>query len=124
MFIPTATNAVSSAQINGCFYAVIDYDDANVLSVNTDYLQYDTFRESLLPVATQGIKKIKFVPRLAAAVYGGGAFSSYANQVSWLDVASPSVEHYGVKVGLAATPATTIGYQVVARFTLEFRHSR
>lgn len=124
LFVPTATESVSTTPINGCFFAVIDYDDATSLSTNTDYLQYDTFQQQLLVMPASSVKKIKLRPRLATAVYGGGAFTSYANTVSWLDVASPSVEHYGVKVGLAATPVTTIGYQVLARYELEFKHAR
>jgi len=103
---------------------VVDFDDGNLLSTNTDYLQYETFKERLLVMPSHVVKKVPLKPRIAAAAYAGGVFNSYMNTTGWLDVASPSVEHYGVKVGLAQTPTTTISYQVMARFSLAFKNPR
>jgi len=102
-------------------YIVKDYDDANLLASNTDYLQYQNCK-IVNPVSR--VRKVSLRPRIANATYGGGAFTSYSNMPAmWLDVASPSVEHYGVKIGTSAT-TVVINYQVVAKFVLEFKNPR
>jgi len=120
-FICNMTQGIPSAANLGAMYVVKDFDDANLLSVNTDYLQYANCRVYNPLCRT---RKVSIRPRIAVASYGGGAFTSYANQPStFLDVASPSVEHYGIKVGFSAT-TVVISYQVVAQFQLEFKNPR
>jgi len=121
MLIPNQTESIPSAANFGLMFRVIDYDDANLLTANTDYMQYQNCQ--LHPVVFPGIMEIPVVPRIASAVYGGGAFTSYGNTEMWLDVASPSVEHYGVKLGISQT-TVSVAFQVVAKFELEFRNPR
>lgn len=73
---------------------VIDYDDANVLTAESQYLEYEKYKINRLD------KPVKFYipkPRFAIAAYSG-AFTSYATKTGWVDCASPSVEHYGYKM--------------------------
>jgi len=121
MLISSTSQSIPSSVNSGCLYVVKDYDDASLLSLNTDYLQYQNCRV-LNPVSRT--IKVELKPRMAVATYAGGAFTSYANQPStFIDAASPSVEHYGVKIGISATTAV-ITYQVVAHYTLEFKNPR
>jgi hypothetical protein len=60
---------------------------------------------------------------VSTALYAG-SFTSFGNVSSpWIDMASPNVEHYGVKIGM--TPTDTIyRWDTRARFHLEVRCSR
>jgi len=121
VLVANTTESIPSATNNGAMYIVKDFDDANLLASNTDYLQYQNCKV-VSPLFH--IKKITIAPRVAVATYGGGAFTSYANNAApWLDVASPSVEHYAIKIGTTATTVQIV-YQVMARFSLEFKNPR
>ncbi len=87
--------ANSSSGFYSPFYSVIDYDDYNVAAGLTDLLQYQT----LMVTQSNAVHTRTFTPRLATAAYGGVAFTSYANSSAWtwIDVASPTVNYYGLK---------------------------
>lgn len=116
------TGASSSKLIPGITSA-LDYDDANN-TVITSLIQYDTCVQS--PPNT-GVART-LIPRMALAAYGGNTFSGYANvEPQWIDIATPAVEHYGVKWGI---PAGAVGqtdllaFQVNVTYFWEFRASR
>lgn len=107
-------------------YTAIDYDDNNAAASLGAMNEYRTNR-----IATWNQRFTRsFKPRAAAAVYGSGAFTSYAqvpgNQ--WMDCASPSVAHYGLKYGItyANTAQTTQLQSWTVRFVyyLDFRYAR
>jgi len=110
----------ASGGVAGNFITALDYDDAT----STTYSmleQYDTAHHTPAYVA----QSRTLTPRLAVAVYAG-AFTSFANQRSWLDINSPSVQHYGVKYACTnnnSAVATTI-YNVIALYTVAFRAVR
>lgn len=59
-------------------------------------------------------------PHVAVAAYSG-TFTSYANTpASWIDCASPSVQHFGIKIGAGAT-SVAITYQCTFRILAAFR---
>lgn len=70
-----------------------DYDDGTALSSLNDYLQYPNHKVYRMD---KPVIKTFFRPKSALAVYSG-AFTSYARNNNWIDVGSPSVEHYGLK---------------------------
>jgi len=92
-------------------FSVIDYDDANALSVGSDYLSYTNC------ITTPGFMGHyrKFVPRMAIAAYGSGVFTSYANEgPQWIDAGTTAVAHYGLKVGVGVIG--NVGAQVYDMF--------
>ncbi len=107
-------------------YTAIDYDDNNAAASLGAMNEY---RTNKICTWNQRCKR-SFTPRAAAAVYGSGAFTSYAQVPAnqWMDCASPSVAHYGLKWGItfANTAQTTQLQTWTVRFTyyLAFRYSR
>lgn len=99
------------------FYSVIDYDDANNLSSIPAVVQYTNL---VCSPHTNGHYR-KFTPHIAGAVYSG-AFTSFANRrPEWIDVASPNVQHYGLKCASDST-STTVPIQVMTRIWIQFRN--
>jgi len=63
----------------------------------------------------------KFKPHMAVAVYSG-TFTSFANEpAAWIDIASPNVQHYGVKTSLTSNSTTPVSINVVLRAVISFR---
>jgi len=101
-------------------YCVIDYDDASALG-SAGAAQGYTNCVVLEP--GESLERV-FVPQCALAAYSG-AFTSYATvKRQWLDAASSSVQHYGVKLWI---PADTAGqtqhqsWQVIIEMFIEVR---
>jgi hypothetical protein len=100
-------------------YTVIDYDDATVPTALSTMYDY-----SSLQTSQSGQQQTRvFTPRVAIAAYSG-VFTSFANQsMQWIDAASTTVQHYGVKwyfPALAGLP-TSLAYTIVAHLTINVR---
>lgn len=90
-------------------YCVLDYDNSTALSNVAAARQYD----NCIELAPAESLERTFKPRIAAAAYGSGAFTSYANMGDvWLDCASPNVVYYGVKVIIPQCAASQTNLQV------------
>lgn len=104
-------------------YTAIDYDDAATPTSIAYVREYDSCVES--PPGS-GIVRT-FTPAMALAAYSG-AFTSYANRsMQWIDVASPNVQHYGIKAACdgGQTGQTLLQqYDVDAVIFVEFRNVR
>jgi len=62
----------------------------------------------------------RWMPHMAVASYSG-AFTSYSNVApTWIDVASPNVQHYGLKYGLASN-GSNYSISLRCRAVVEFR---
>jgi len=103
----------------GLMTSVIDYDDATALTTIANALDF----ENALTTSGMAGHYRRFVPHVAMAAYAG-AFTSFANVSSpWIDAASPTVPHYGLKT--AWTPTTSAqNYSLIARYHLQFRNVR
>jgi hypothetical protein len=117
-FVPNTTGPYQ-----GPVYTVIDYDDANVPTTIASLLEYDT-----LEITQPGTMITRtFTPKMAVAAYSG-VFTSFAQgrAGTWIDVASPSVQHYGLKWGIAALAGgtTTQIYTVTCTVVYQFRNTR
>lgn len=101
-------------------YTAIDYDDANSVT-GAQINEYDSVM--FTPTGTY-FERI-FVPRIALAAYSG-AFTSFGQPKAgfWIDCASPSVVHYGLKTVLPVAGAANQVWSVRAHLMLEFRESR
>ncbi len=114
---------VSSAQALAPLYTVIDYDDSTLPTSLNDLLQY----QSLQMTQSGQFHSRTLTPQFDMAAYSG-AFTSYALSVpgQWVDVASPSVQWYGIKYCLPAftTGATGIVFNIHASAVFQFRSER
>jgi len=112
-FQPTGT-AIASAPIQ----SAIDYDDYSAPTAGV-LEQYDSFQT----VPFGQYFERTFNPRIAVAAYSG-AFTSFANQrAGWLDIASPNVQHYGLKIYIPVVN-TVSSMVVTAQVHCQFRYQR
>jgi hypothetical protein len=98
---------------------VVDYDDNSNLTTFAQALDYpDATVTSLL----QGHYK-RFVPHIALGAYTS-SFVGFANfGPQWIDAASSTVSHYGLKLA-AAISAVATKVQIRTRLHFEFRNVR
>lgn len=89
----------TTGDVIGSLVTAIDYDDANAPTGLTQLREYSTACDTR---ANIGHVRVIY-PRLSEASYSG-AFTSYTTTRSWLDMASPAVQHYGLKIGIGANP--------------------
>jgi len=119
IFRPTVNSVTQSTATPGELTVVIDQDDANAATSLTQLQEYGT------QITKPGYKKIRrcFKPHIAMAAYSG-AFSSFANvRDQWLDVASPGIQHYGLKFGWSVT-SQVYSYDATIRAHFQFRSTR
>ena len=118
-FQPTITQSLSADRNPGALYTAVDYDDATAPGDATVLLQYGTCQIS----APQERVTRCIYPRMAVAAYSG-AFTSYANLKSqWIDIASSTVQHYGIKWCIKGSDYA-YGYHVFARYHIKLRSTR
>lgn len=112
-------NVAGSTATGGPLVSVIDYDDAGAFATTGDALQHSTAH-----VAEYGFGVYrKFIPRMAVASYSG-AFTSYTSMPpQWIDVASASVQHYGLKLAKFVDANANI-YDLNVRYLISFKNSR
>lgn len=104
--------------------SVIDYDDYTALVDENDYLQYSTYKRTPLNYR----HKRYFKPRVAGALYQAVG-TGYSNLRSpWIDCASTSVQHYGIKFMTDGSQNggignTTLGHlRVYTTYYVQFRN--
>jgi hypothetical protein len=117
MFKPTI-QALSAGSQSALFYSAIDTDDSSSTTAASvrDYPGCKT-TECFLPHTHT------WAPHVAIAAYAG-AFTSFANETSpWIDVASPNVQHYGLKYAFDVT-TVPFTYDVIARIHVQLRNVR
>jgi len=106
---PRASNAVVSGGASNLgpqvIYVAKDCSDI-VLPADIQTLrEYETVREFSVTTMTNRKWTIGHSPRVAIAGYSG-AFSGYTSPtMTWIDLQSPSVQHYGLKLGVPAGQA-------------------
>jgi len=92
-------NAVGLVSGLSDLFFVIDYDDSNALTSTAQAMQNGT----CIKLAPGESATRTFSPRVAVATYNG-SFGGFANQkAQWLDAASTTIQHYGVKIYVPAT---------------------
>jgi hypothetical protein len=117
--VPRLTDQVSASFNNGILCSVIDYDDANSLST---VAQAQDYTNCIMSSGLSGHYRA-FKPHAAVAAYSG-AFTSYGNVVSpWIDFASPSVQHFGIKYALSQTGGTQ-AFDLLVRLHISCRNVR
>jgi hypothetical protein len=122
IFRPRANvSQISSTNGLGTLYTVIDYDDASTVSGLALLANY----ENCIITAPYQQNRRCLKPRCALAAYSG-TFTSYANvEAPWIDAASPSVIHYGLKYGVDAGSVGDLqSWDTTTRVVFQFRASR
>lgn len=98
------------------FTTAVDLDDAN-----TPTSVGDVAAKQGAIIGDGGAGRYhRWQPHMAVATFSG-AFTSYANEpASWIDSASPNVQHFGFKAAFSSTPSA-ISYNLDVRATVTFR---
>lgn len=103
-------------------YLVIDYDDSTNLG---SIAAAESYSNCVVVHPGQSFERV-FKPRMALAAYSG-AFTSYANVAdTWIDAASTSVQHYGIKYAIPGITTGQTQYQswdVHIEYFIRFRRS-
>jgi len=103
-------------------YVVIDYDDSTNLG---SIAAAEAYSNCIALQPGESCERL-FKPRMALAAYSG-AFSSYANMSDqWIDSASGTVQHYGIKVvasGVTAAQTLLQSWNVSFEYFIQFRRS-
>lgn len=119
VWIEPACGPAQSNTSVGQLYSAIDLDDANTPTTIVSVEDH----QSCLTTSTMAGHYHRWAPHVAVAVYSG-TFTSFSNSPpTWIDAASPNVQHYGLK--LATTPSTTasITVSMQVRAKVSFRQS-
>jgi hypothetical protein len=117
-FIPVINTSNSALPCDSLIYSTVDFDDNT--ATNAGSIKEYELCEVHSPTQEW---KVSLAPRVAIAAYAG-AFTSYANQASWIDVASTSVQHFGVKVGCQNANGSAQTWKVVGKYHVSFRSAR
>jgi hypothetical protein len=100
----------------GTWNSAVDYDDGNTPTSISQVSDKQTNVASSIFAAHYH----SWVPRYAIDAYVG-TFTGFGTARGWLDCASPTVQHYGVKTSCAATPTNTYVFSSITRYTISFR---
>jgi len=101
-------------------YCVIDYDNDSNLTTAAAAREY----QNCIVLEPGESFTRTFQPRIAMSGYSG-AFTSFANtEPMWIDCASPSVRHYGIKIlvpGATAAQTQLQSWDVVYEYYISFK---
>lgn len=120
--VPTNQNAASPNALIPMNHVVVDLDDDTALAAHANAMEYDSHRY----LRAGDSYELSFIPAVAPAIFGGGAFSGYAvvpSNCQWLDIASSSEKHYGLKgviEPLTVASTENIIWDVNATYTVSF----
>lgn len=118
--MPGLSNLNVNVGASNTLYSVIDYDDdASPPSIAA----LQQYTNCIVTNPSNGHYR-RWKPHVAEALYSG-AFTSYGNiKAPWIDMASPSVKHYGLKAGMTAAPSTSsiVSLQLIIRVHFECRN--
>lgn len=117
--VPQFTAAANNNAAAGCVASVIDLDDStNTITVDSA----GDYTSAVITSIDQGHYR-HFIPHVADALYSG-AFTSFGSVAApWIDTASNTVQHYGLKFAVDPTP-TTWSYSIIFKLHLDFRNVR
>jgi hypothetical protein len=101
--VPAASPSISY------LFACVDFDDGSAPSSVSIVGNY----ENCVLASVSEDLLIEYRPKIAIAAYSG-AFTSYAsNSNQWIDMGSPSVQHYGLKIGVSQSTSTNVNNWLV-----------
>jgi hypothetical protein len=117
IFSATGPGSVTATSFGiGTWNSAVDYDDGNVPTSVGQVCDKQTNVASSIFAAHYH----KWKPQYAVDVYQG-TFTGFGAARGWLDSASPTVQHYGLKTACATTPTNTYVFSCIVRYTIKFR---
>lgn len=114
--IPRITSVTSNTANTGQVVSVIDYDDTTSLASFNAALDYEN---ALVGSGVDGHYR-KWVPHVNVLTGASGVYNVAA---PWLDAASTSVIHYGMKLVWTATDSAYVS-DIFVRYWMEWRNIR
>jgi hypothetical protein len=118
-FLPRQNLIAPSASTYPPLYTVIDYDNATAPASRGAIQSYSNCSESQVYESVERT----FCPHIATAAYSG-SFTSYSNMAKvWIDSASPSVQHYGIKYWIDTCPIPIPVWDIVVEYWIQFRNT-
>jgi hypothetical protein len=111
---PTYQNYVGGSS-NSVYLSVIDYDDAIVPTSVAILLSY----QNCIEVSSNTGTYRRWKPHTILNNTGGQVSANVTN--TWIDVASASAPHYGLKLAVKASNVTT-AINLRVRYTIKFRN--
>jgi len=113
-----------SAGVKARIIYAIDYDDANLPTTYNQLREYGNAKTMDLQFGRS--RTIIWTPTVSAEIFNSPVSTSYGSRRSpWLDIASTSVPHYGLKLGIEGTTINnqyTVDYEV--RYLVQFKSVR
>lgn len=125
---PDATNTPATLQYFPDAYLTVDHDDANTPADVDEVMQYGKVKSGIL--YPNKWMKYKCYPTPNTPVYQGAVSSGYAKASNklWIDLASPSINYYGIKGAIdcrsVGTLAANLNVEVRCRLYWEFKNAR
>ncbi len=120
-FKPCTQPSVAAGSQYAFLHIATDYDDSTAPSTPGQLLSYAN-----CTILSPGESHARsFQPHVALAAYSG-AFTSYANDKNrWIDAASPSVQHYGLKCTVTQSTSTNVQtWYLYVRYHVELKNQR
>lgn len=120
-FRPRGTDIAPGVTSISPMRVVIDYDDNTVAASANELDQYS----NVMTIEAYQSARRAFCPAVALALYSG-AFTSYGNrQRQWIDIASTTVQHYGLKWYVPICVTTTVPvWDILIDAYIEFKTVR
>jgi hypothetical protein len=120
-FVPAQTESINVTDVVPRIYHTVDFDNATIPPNLDVILDYQRTRMNYM---TQYFKR-SFKPCSATNVFSTGSAPAYSVvQDQWIDILYPTVEYYGLKVGIDSSGATIFTYQPTATVYIELRNVR
>jgi hypothetical protein len=117
MWIFSAVEGVTPTSFGlGIWNSAVDYDDGNTPTTISQVSDKQTNVASSIQCGHYH----KWVPQYAIDAYQG-TFTGFGSARGWLDCASPTIQHYGLKTSCGATPTNTYVFSSIVRYTISFR---
>jgi len=113
--VPRESFSIAAGSNAGLLTSAVDIDDVSAGLIS--------LTDASGAITTPGVcgHYHKWSPRVANSVYSAGAFGAFgAEESPWLDCASPSIEHYGLKSYITVCSQVYI-FDLIARYTVDYR---
>lgn len=116
----TESSAGVAGQVIGNMWSALDYDDASVPANVDTLLQYQNVKRTRMNQVHSRFLR----PMIANEIYNTGVATAYAPKRNvWIDCASDTTEHYGIKFWFDSS-AAGVTFDVQVKFYLAFKNVR
>lgn len=118
---PRGNSAENTTGNGSRVFSIVDYDDSTAPSGLNELLQYPGVKSTAL---TQPHVRYIKTPKVASAVYQSALVTAYGARSMWLDCASSTIPHYGVKFWCNGTNSGTVILDLQIDYFVSFRGVR